>query len=381
MNGLILKNGSAHGGDVYGCAVTHDFSINVNPLGLPEGVRQALRGQVDGWSRYPDPECRELVGALAARHGIGAEQILCGSGAAELIYLLAQAVRPRTALVTAPAFSEYRRAAESVGCEVRCFPLSAADGFDVDMEELAACVTPETDLVFFCNPNNPNGRAVRAAEVEKLATACGRAGSMLVLDECFCELLAHPEEYTLIRRLETYQHVVILRAFTKSYAMAGLRVGYLVCGDPALPEKLRALRQPWSVSLPAQQAACAALREQEYLERARALITRERRRLSEGLEALGFRVYPSDANFVLFHDGGERRADELWRACLERGLLIRSCRNYEGLGAGDYRVCVATEEDNALLLRQLAEIIKDRTRGGNVPVGAAAGRTGKEDAG
>lgn len=337
-----------------------DFSVNLNPLGLPRTVMQALREGMTGWNAYPDPECRKLVRQLAARLQLGEKQIVCGNGAAELIYLLVQAVRPGCVLVQAPSFSEYERAAAGIGCEVRQAALRQEENFTVDMRELTVQIGPDVDMVFLCNPNNPTGRAVSADEVALLAEACEKNGSLLVLDECFCELSDDPARCSMIRRLDDFPHLVILRAFTKTYAMAGLRLGYACVSDRGLAEDLKDKRQPWSVSLPAQQAAVAALADADYLDEGRAMIREGRACLSEGLARLGFTVYPSSANFLLFSDPDELWPGQLGSACLARGILLRDCRSFAGLGNGFYRIGVRAPQDNAVLLETLNAICNSR---------------------
>ena len=128
--------GDLHGGDIYNKKITLDFSVNVNPLGMPSGVRQALRDSIGHWSRYPDPECRELAGRLGERHNIEKERIVCGNGAADLIYRLAWAVRPGRALLPAPTFSEYERALLSVRSRVRYYCLKEEQDYRIEVQEL-----------------------------------------------------------------------------------------------------------------------------------------------------------------------------------------------------------------------------------------------------
>lgn len=352
----------AHGGDIYGNVISHDFSINLNPLGMPEQVVRRLRDSVEDWGCYPDPECRELTGRLARFHKTEPSRIFCGNGAAELICLLVQVKRPKKALVPAPAFFEYERALRSVGCQVEYYHLEEQGGFVPDMENMAEKVTEDTDMVFFCNPNNPTGVAVTAGEIRKLAKACHQNRAFLVVDECFCEFLENPEQSSAVPLTADYPQMAVLRAFTKTFAMAGLRLGYGICREAGLWEQLYKNRQPWSVSLPAQVAGVAALEPQacgEYLERTRELLRQQREALTSGLEGLGFKVYPSNANYLLFKAPWEIKgeADSLYEQCRLRGILIRDCKNFTGLTAGYYRVCVGRQEENLYLLEQLGQIL------------------------
>lgn len=349
----------AHGGDIYRNPGVLDFSVNLNPLGMPPGVAEAVKAGDGLWGCYPDARCQELAEALAGFHGLPAGQLLCGNGAADLIFQLVQALRPKHAMVLAPSFSEYEQALKGVGCQVSHFFLKKEEGFRPHIGRLIRQLPKDCELLFFCNPNNPSGAAVPAEELGELADACSRRGIRLVADECFVELLEEPKRYSLLPRTVRDPNLFVLRAFTKTYAMAGLRLGYGVCGDRVLLERMNALRQPWSVSVPAQQAGVAALKEVRYLEESRRLIARQREALTEGLSGLGFEVFPSQANFVLFYDKKESRHERLGARLLEEGILIRDCKNYFGLSEGYYRVCVKQEADQAHLLRALGRIVQE----------------------
>ena len=247
---------------------------------------------MERWERYPDPLCQQLTEAIAQKYQIRAETILCGNGAADLIFQAVLAERPRRALVLSPSFSEYEQALRAFDCQICVFPLKPEDGFVPDMDRLTEAVADvsgkKVDMVFFCNPNNPSGIAVKREQVEKLAAFCLRHQVRLILDECFCEFLESPRQITMMGLTEDYPNLVILRAFTKTYSMAGLRLGFAVCSDERLLKTMAALRQPWSVSLPAQEAGVAALSVPEtYLEKTRRLLREERPFLKKGLEELG----------------------------------------------------------------------------------------------
>lgn len=171
-------------------------------------------------TQYPDPLCRELRAALAAYEGIPAEQIVCGNGAADLIFRIVAATHPQRALLLEPTFAEYEQALRSMDCSIAYFPLQESEGF-VLPEAFLQQLTPEINLLFLCNPNNPTGRTVSPALLQEIWKRCEEAGILLVVDECFNEFLEHPEQNTLKDVLETGANAVILKAFTKSFAMPG----------------------------------------------------------------------------------------------------------------------------------------------------------------
>lgn len=345
-----------HGGDWAGYRAEFgrdalDFSANVSPLGLPAGVAAAITNALPTADRYPDPLCRELRAALAGAEGVPADWILCGNGAADLIFRLALAVRPRRALLPAPTFAEYEAALQTVGCAVQRVFLREENEFAVT-EEFTDAVTPETDIVFLCQPNNPTGQVTPPALVERLVRRCAECGAVLVVDECFLDFLPDRDALTAKQLLRDAPQLIILKAFTKLYAMAGVRLGYALCGDATLLEKMRGAGQPWAVSSLAQAAGLAALQETAYAGAVRALIAEQRPRMAAGLRALGLRVMDGQANYLLFcatPDFGEKLR--------RRGAVVRSCANYPGLDAAWYRTAVRTAEENTRLLQIMGEIL------------------------
>lgn len=344
-----------HGGDIYRNPAVLDFSVNLNPLGMPPGVVQVLKDQAENWGCYPDPRCQALTEALAKVHGVSETQILCGNGAADLIFQLVQALHPRKAVLLAPTFSEYEQALKTVGSSITFLELPGEQNFQITMDQLIRQLPEACEMLFYCNPNNPTGAATPKEELEQLVQACEERNIRLMVDECFCGLMEEPRRYSVLPLVHRYKGLFVLRAFTKTYAMAGLRLGYGVCQDPELLESMKTLRQPWNVSIPAQQAGMAALKEGNYLEESRRQIVRQRQRLAAELERLGFRVFPSQANYLLFYDESEAEHGNLWERMRQQNILIRDCSNYRGLKKGYYRICVGQERDNEILLNALRQ--------------------------
>ena len=346
-----------HGGDWAGYRARFghdalDFSANVSPLGLPQGVADAIVAALPTADRYPDPLCRELRTALSRAEQLPEPWILCGNGAADLIYRLGWALKPRRALLPAPTFAEYAAALESVGCEVKRKTLHEADDFAVT-EAFVQAVNQSIDLVFLCQPNNPTGQITPPELVQRLVRRCADCGAVLVVDECFLDFLQQRDALTAKPLLQTAPNLVILKAFTKLYAMAGVRLGYALCANTALLAQMQAAGQPWGVSSLAQAAGAAALRETAYADAVRALIADQRPKLAAGLRALGLQVIEGSANYLLF-----RAPETLGAALQQRGVCLRSCGNYPGLSAGWYRTAVRTAPENEQLLQTMREVLK-----------------------
>ena len=347
-----------HGGDwagyerEYGKAPL-DFSSNVSPLGLPEGVRQAVIRSLQDTERYPDPLCRRLRRAIANAEGIDPLWCLCGCGSADLIYRAVLARRPRRALVTSPTFAEYEAALELISCRTERYMLRREEGFLL-REDFPEAITPGVDMVFLCEPNNPTGRTTSHKLLLEILTQCRETGTLLVVDECFGSFLDDPGQHTLREQLEEFPNLLILKAFTKLYAMAGLRLGYCLCSDVSFLGAMRAAGQPWAVSGPAQAAGIAALAETEYAQAVRALTARERPWLAGELERLGCEVIPGEANYLLF-----AQDKPLLEPLRRRGILLRGCGNYHGLDGTWYRAAVRDREDNRRFLAALEAILKE----------------------
>lgn len=350
-----------HGGDWVGYQEEYgtlplDFSSNISPFGLPSGIRAAVERSLADADRYPDPLCRELRGAIAEAEGVDAAWCLCGNGAADLIYRAVLAKRPKRALVTAPAFAEYEAALELLSCRVGHYALNAENGFVIDQDFLNA-ITPDMDMVFLCEPNNPTGRTTPRALLLEVLERCREVGALLVVDECFGDFLDDPAAHTMKGFLPEYGNLLILKAFTKLYAMAGVRLGYCLCSDSRFLEKVSRSGQPWAVSTLAQAAGIAALQEQKSVEAVRALTARERPWLQAELSALGFPVIPGEANYLLFSS-----PVPLLEPLRRRGILLRGCGNYRGLGDEWYRTAVRTHEENQRLISTLKEVLREETK-------------------
>ena len=346
-----------HGGDIYRNHIQVDFSVSLNPLGMPASAVSAAKEGAAASAVYPDSECAKLRRLLSVKEEVPPEWIVFGSGAAELIYALALAFRPRKALLMAPGFSEYERALLAAGCHPDHYTCSRERGYAAG-EDFPDLVSPETDMIFICNPNNPTGVPVRWSVLEQTAAVCRENDTMLIIDECFLELCTDPAVQSMKGFLRDHGRLVVLRAFTKQYAMAGLRLGYLLSGNQQIRSRVRSCLQPWNVSVPAQMAGAAALGEEGYMEKALSCIAEGKEYLLKELEALGLSCIHGAANFIFFEGPGG-----LYEKCLRRGILIRDCSNFRGLREGSYRGCGRRPDDNRKLIQVLADCLREEHNG------------------
>ena len=341
--------GGIHGGDIYRNKVNMDFSVNINPLGIPDEVKKVLKGAADRCLEYPDMEASELKSAVSNMLGIPGEYLIFGNGASEIFMGIVHALKPEKTLIPVPSFYGYEYTTEAASSDIVYFPLKEENEFLPD-EDLLEALTEDIDMLWFANPNNPTGKRVETEYLKKLFQVCREKNIYVVLDECFIEFCG--SEYSMLPDMEDYAHVLIVRAFTKIYAIPGVRLGYLVCSNQTLSDRIRKQLPEWNLSVFAQAAGVACTGQRAYVEKALDYVKKERKFLIDGLKKFGFRVYDSDTNFILIYS--ER---PLYEMLLQRGILVRDCANFKGLSKGFYRIAVKQRKDNEKLLEAIGDCL------------------------
>jgi histidinol-phosphate aminotransferase len=314
-----------------------DFSVNTNPLGPPPGVVQAIESTK--WTRYPGDDESPLRQALAEHTGVQVDHVALGNGSAELLWLIALAVLdPGDEVeVLAPTFGEYARAARVVGADVH---------ESITVEQL-----PPVRLVFVCNPNNPTGRLHAVADIARALEE--HSERLIVLDEAYASFASGRWRSEPI--LARYPNLIVLRSLTKDHALPGLRLGYLLAA-PEIARAVEAVRPPWSVNAGALRAGLASLEPaaQAHLERAIAVVAEARLLLTDGFSQLGYRVQPSEANFVLVWVGDGRK---FRRTLMAHGLVVRDAASF---GLPEHvRVACRLPEECQHLLEVVARLRED----------------------
>lgn len=334
-----------HGGDIYSHPNFIDFSANINFLGVPESVMDAAEKALKEVTHYPQPGSGQLCESVAEMESVKKEQVICGNGAADVIFSLVLTEKPRKALIPAPTFQEYEQALLSIDCQVEY-----VDFFQGEKAFLKQ-ITKEVDLVFFCNPNNPTAVLYSRDYLLQLLQKCAETKTRLVVDECFLDFVSGAEQITMKPFLETYENLFIVKAFTKVFAMPGVRLGYGLSADKKLLEKMHQVTQPWNVSVIAQAMGIAAARETDFIEKTRAAVEEEKQYLLQELQQLPVEIYASAANFLFFH--GEKELDKKLE---QHGILIRNCSNFRCLEEGWYRIAVRSHSENGCLIQALRKI-------------------------
>lgn len=339
-----------------------DFSANICPLGMPDPVREAAAAAAAAAVHYPDPSssalCEQIARSMTDEgYDIRPQWVMCGSGAADLIYRLVFAMNPRTAVVPHPTFGEYEEAMGCIGTKIIGYDLNH-DGFEIK-EDILENINETVDMVFICSPNNPTGVLTERALLEAIVERTARVGALAVIDECFLDFVPEPRQYTMAGHLTDYPNMLILRSFTKMYAMPGLRLGYALCGDETILDQMKRFGPPWPVSTAAQAAGMAAILAKDHRKKTVDYIFRERTWMEQALASMGIEFTQSSANYILIR---VPEVSDLYEQMLLRRIMIRRCENYVNLDGSYFRIAVGCHEDNVQLMAALKQIIGEKRR-------------------
>lgn len=329
-----------------------DFSVNINPLGIPKTVKQQLSKLSDIAGVYPDTDCKYLSSCIAEKYNINADTILCGNGADDLLYRLVFALKPKHAVIIEPTFEEYNRALELVGCEVRHYMTKAENNFVLD-EGILSAIQSDCDILFLCNPNNPTGQLIEPQLLSKIIKLCCDKNIILFADECFMEFIPDWEKYTIKTIASKSNNIIVTDAFTKTYSLAGFRLGFCISGNQKLLSDMKLYGQDFAVSTPAQLAGISALADSSYMQNTYGIISQERKYLLSELQRLPIEVYPSYGNFLLL----KTEYKNIYQRLFEKGIKVRDCSKFYGLGSEYCRIAVRLHDENITFIKVLNEIL------------------------
>jgi histidinol-phosphate aminotransferase len=323
------------------------LASNENPLGPSPKAVEAMRAALEGVNRYPDGTSFRLREALSRRLGIEARQLVFGTGADEVIGLIAKSfLGPGDEAVFAwPSFAMYPIAVRGTGAKPVAVPLDA--DLVHDLSAMAAAISERTRVVLVCNPNNPTGTSVGAEAFDRFAAALPQ-GVILVVDEAYFEYVRRDDFPDALGWVSRRPGTAVLRTFSKIYGLAGLRVGYGVM-DPELAGYLERARHPFNVSVLGEAAALAALDDDEHVERTLRANREGTEYLTGELEALEIEIWPTDANFLLAKTGAES-----YQLLLREGVIVRPM---VGFGLPEHvRITIGTAQENEKLVKALQRI-------------------------
>lgn len=339
-----------HGGDSFSFMERFgkkptDFSVSVNPVPLPESVKKAYISAFETANIYPDFRADKLREKISKFEAVGKDCIICANGASDIIYKLFCALKPKTAVMAVPVFDDYSKAAAIAGTSLKFHYLKSENGFRLTEDFLNRI--EENSLCVVCNPNNPTGLLTGAEMADKIAQKCADMGATLVADECFIDFC--PGAASFKKYMKDNGNLLIIKAFTKVFGMAGLRLGYGLSSNMELLEKIDSAGQSWNISAPAMACGEAVLEDFDYLKKSLEIINAEKSFILSVLEKLNVKICGHDANFIFFRCKEHNLSEKLQKY----GIMIRDCSNFEGLDRGYYRIGIRLHVDNEKLTEAL----------------------------
>jgi histidinol-phosphate aminotransferase len=326
------------------------LASNENPLGPSDRVQKALIAALPHLNRYPDGSGHYLRQALAKKHGVSIDQVVLGNGSNELIELIVRTfLRPGDeAVVPHPSFMVYPMIVQAAG-GIRVMVM--LKDHRLDLEAMARAITPMTKMVFIANPNNPTATIVTADEVAHFMSRVPPR-TIVVFDEAYIEFAMGPDFPDVLASVKQGRKVMVLRTFSKSASLAGLRVGYGVADADAIALMNR-IRQPFNVNALAQVAALAALDDESHVMECVRMIEAGRHYLYDEFNALGIKYVPSRANFILVDVG--HSASDVFQRLLKEGVIVRPLTPF-GMESA-LRITIGTPQENRRLVKALRHVL------------------------
>lgn len=365
---MLEQRSNAHGGDIYTAAKKYgikkadflDYSANINPLGIPEDIKESLISNINDLVNYPDPECWDLRNEISSYLGIKNDSIIIGNGASEIIFLIFDLLRPKKVLIPAPSFSEYAKATESFGIETEYLELKEAENFRLDVNYLMNHISDQIDTIILCNPNNPTSVLTSKEDLLCLVKYSKSKGIRVIVDEAFIELTVGAKENSIMSYTKEYDNLFIIRAFTKLFAIPGLRLGYGV-GNPEVVKKMWERKMPWSVNSFACGIGSVLSDKTGYMRRTSVWLAEELSWFyNELIQLQEFKVYRPNTNFILIKILKEKlNSGNLKELMASRGILIRDAGNFRFLNDKFIRIAVKDRESNIKFLKIFKEVINE----------------------
>lgn len=356
-----------HGGNIYKASQTYgikiedilDYSANINPFGLPEGLRDLLISGFDNLVNYPDPEYTGLKKEISRYLNVDEDRIIPGNGASEVIYLLFEVMRFKRILIPAPSFSEYTQAALAAGVETDFFQLKESNSFKLPVDELLDKVRSGYDALLLCNPNNPTSTLLSREELYKILRFASSMGINVIIDEAFIELTEGGNKNSMVEALDEFNNLFIIRAFTKLFAIPGLRLGYGL-GDIELLKAMWQRKMPWSINSLACSAAMLLNNCGDYLDKTARWFVEEKDRFYKELRTIkGLKVFEPQTNFILIKITlASLNVRELKEKMAQMGILIRDASNFAFLNDKFFRIAIKDRESNIRFLSLLSVIME-----------------------
>lgn len=349
-----------HGGNIYKIKDGDkmlDYSANINPLKVPRSLKESITNNIDKLINYPDPNYTDLKEAIAKFTKVDIDNILVGNGAVELIFIFIKSIKPKKTLILGPTFAEYERALKLVGSEIDYLPYGIGDeSYFTPVDKVKEEIIKDYDLLIICNPNNPTGHLTDLEDIKEINKIAIENNCKLLIDEAFIDFLPTGEEVSA-KNLQS-KNICVVRAFTKFYAIPGLRLGFGFTWDIELKKVMDAIKEPWSINTFASLGGPVMLADREYQQRTYRWLEEEKEYIYRELGKVeGIKLYKPQVNFILVKLLTGIKSHELREKLLEKGIIIRDCQNFRLLDHYHIRLAIKDRESNARMVEELTKII------------------------
>lgn len=344
MGGRNLNKHGGYYGEDY--RQVTDFSVNINPLGPSDYIKERIKEAIENIYRYPEIKGSSAIKALAKYMDLKEDHILLGNGAIELIYLFTRALQPKKAFILGPTFNEYRRAFQMNETKVIEISRIQNQEIHIDYNTLIERIYREKPDVFvLCNPNNPTGDYIPPKRFTPILEVIDEIGGWTMIDESFLDFTGRE---SFEKNIEKY-NLFILRSMTKFYSLPGIRLGYGL-GNKDLIQRLQKYKEPWSMNSIALDILSHVLKDEAFIQETLHWIHSERKFLYEGLKEIPtLKVFKPNANFILFRlEKGNPQ--NFFRYLLDNKIYLRTCEDFKDLGEEYFRVAVKTHKENKVLI-------------------------------
>jgi threonine-phosphate decarboxylase len=329
-----------------------DFSVSINPLGTSKKVVKSICDNVHLVRNYPPPNAEPLIQKLARYVGAKSNNIVIGNGTTELIHTFTDVFleKGKMTVMPAPTFGEYKVATLKNGGQPAFLKCSSETGFLIDLAKFAELLSGDTKIAFLCNPNSPTGTLLSKEAIVRFVSLAAKKNVLVFIDEAYNEFVEDGNLYSMVDCVNRFNNLFVLRALTKFFGLAGLRIGFGVA-CPEMIELLKKAQVPWTVNSLAMFAAEEAVEDTDFINKSKTFALRSKKQLQRLLQEIPWlKVYPSEANFFLCEIKAPNFTSTQLKETLEqKGLLIRDCSNFEGLNNKFFRVAVKRPQENKKL--------------------------------
>ena len=332
-----------------------DFSGNINPLGISNKLEKTIKDNLSVITTYPDKDYISLKEAISKYCNCDKNHIIVGNGATEIISLFIKNLSPKNAIIISPSYSEYERELKNNNCNINFFNLEEDDDFLLNIDKLINCINDKIDLIVLCNPNNPTGTAINNEQIKRILNKC----KFLMIDETYAEFSSISENICATSLVNDYDNLFVIRGTSKFFGVPGIRLGYGICKNKTILDKINKHKDPWSVNSIANLIGITMFNDNEYIEKTKNLIFNQKLYIFEELSKIkNLKFYKTNSNFILCKIlNNKTTSTKLFENLIKENILIRDAKNFPFLNDSFFRFCILSEKNNKLLIEKLKNIL------------------------